>query len=96
MILLGAVVASPARLPASVATLIVGLCGIFHGYAHISEMTPGQSLFSYAAGFVLATAMLHAVGVLVGLTAMRHKSSAWIRFAGAATAMCGSLFAGRL
>jgi urease accessory protein len=45
---------------------IVGLFAIFHGHAHGSEMPLDASGFEYGIGFMLATAVLHAVGIGTG------------------------------
>ena len=43
------------------------LFALFHGHAHGAEMPESLSGLEYAAGFVLATALLHAVGIAIGL-----------------------------
>lgn len=44
--------------------LIVAFFAFFHGYAHGQEISASASLISYTAGFILATLMLHGVGIL--------------------------------
>jgi urease accessory protein len=51
---------------------IVGLFAVFHGHAHGTEMTPGQSAILYSIGFVIATGLLHAVGIGIGLIERWH------------------------
>lgn len=46
--------------------LLVVLFAMFHGYAHGTEMPDFSSPWLYFAGFLIATAMLHATGVAVG------------------------------
>jgi urease accessory protein len=46
---------------------VVGLFAVFHGHAHGAEMPSDASGASYAAGFMLATALLHGAGLLLGL-----------------------------
>ena len=46
---------------------LVGAFALFHGYAHGSEMADGNSGHVYVIGFVCATAILHALGVGLGL-----------------------------
>ena len=48
------------QLPVAVSSA-VALLGVFHGYAHHAEMGNAHWM-SYAAGFMLATALLHALG----------------------------------
>ena len=65
VVALGVLVALAARFPLVISVLIVGAFGMFHGHAHGGEIGTATEL-SYAAGFILATAILHAVGVLIG------------------------------
>ncbi len=41
-----------------------------HGYVHAAELQGDADVLSYASGFLLTTAVLHGVGVLVGLSKM--------------------------
>ena len=45
--------------------LLVAFFAFFHGYAHGQEIPVSASFVSYATGFVLATMLLHGVGILV-------------------------------
>ena len=67
VVALGAVVALRLNMPIAAAMGFVGFFAIFHGYAHGAEMPDTVSGFSYGAGFVLATALLHACGIGLGL-----------------------------
>ena len=67
---LGVMVAAMEVIPLKYGAALVALFAIFHGHAHASEMT-GTSITVYALGFVLATAVLHACGVGVGLAVRR-------------------------
>ncbi len=70
VIVLGLLVAMAFRASTLTAALIVGFFAFFHGYAHGGEI--GSAAFlSYGAGFALATALLHAAGIGVGLAAGR-------------------------
>ena len=71
---------------------MVGLFALCHGLAHGAEMPENAAGFAYGAGFVLATALLHACGIAAGLFAKSVASRQWapvVRFAGAAIAMGG-------
>jgi urease accessory protein len=50
---------------------LVGLFALFHGHVHGAEMPQTASGLAYGAGFVLATASLHAVGIGLGLAIYR-------------------------
>jgi urease accessory protein len=67
VIVLGATVALRWSPPLAGATGLVGLFALFHGHAHGAELPAGAAAADYAAGFLLATAGLHALGVAVGL-----------------------------
>jgi urease accessory protein len=66
VVVLGTMVALGVKAPLATAMGIVGLFAIFHGYAHGSEMPLDASGGAYAAGFILATALLHVVGIALG------------------------------
>lgn len=74
----------------AVAAIAVGAFAIFHGHAHGTEMG-GASPLSYGIGFVVATALLHAAGMLVAsrLTTPTDLPLAPTRVAGAIVAVVG-------
>jgi urease accessory protein len=67
VLVLGAIVAFGVQAPVAVAMALVAAFAVFHGHAHGAEMPSGGAIAPYAAGFVLATALLHAGGVTLGL-----------------------------
>jgi urease accessory protein len=66
VIVLGAIVALGSKAPVVIAMGIAGLFALFHGHAHGTEMPLDASGLGYAAGFMLATALLHAGGIALG------------------------------
>jgi urease accessory protein len=66
VIVLGAIVALGGKEPLAIAMGIAGLFALFHGHAHGTEMPLDASGLGYAAGFMLATALLHAGGIALG------------------------------
>jgi urease accessory protein len=66
VIVLGAIVALGVKAPVAAAMGIVGLFAVFHGHAHGMEMPENAGGVAYAAGFMIATAMLHVAGIGVG------------------------------
>ena len=66
VIVLGAIVAFGVKPPVAVAMGAVGLFAIFHGHAHGSEMPLDAAGLTMVIGFMLATAVLHAVGIGIG------------------------------
>jgi len=91
LLVLGVLIAAAARLPLVASTAIVGVFAVFHGYAHGAEMPPDASGLAYAAGFVLATALLHIAGIAMASLANSHGRAQWLRLAGAAIALCGGV-----
>ncbi|KAB2678564.1 HupE/UreJ family protein [Brucella tritici] len=92
VIVLGLLVAMAFRASTLTAALIVGFFAFFHGYAHGGEI--GSAAFlSYGAGFALATALLHAAGIGVGLAAGRmlqgRTGQIVMRIAGGFAALSG-------
>jgi urease accessory protein len=68
VVVLGLLIAVGIETPLALGAAIVGLFAFFHGHAHGTEAA-GAGIFSYAAGFTLSTAVLHAAGVGLGLGA---------------------------
>ena len=66
VLVLGLLVAMRVQLRWS-ALALVGVFAVFHGIAHAIEMPPEGLRIVYVGGFVLATALLHAAGVGLGL-----------------------------
>lgn len=91
-LVLGFLVVTEKRLPIGVALTIVGTFAIFHGYAHGTELPPGESGLLYSAGFVVATGCLHGVGITIGLLQRWPRGRAAIRAAGAVVAGGGVYF----
>ncbi|PDT01316.1 urease accessory protein [Rhizobium chutanense] len=71
VIVLGAIVALSVKAPTAVAMGVVGLFAIFHGHAHGAEMPEDAGGAAYAAGFMIATALLHAAGLGLGFLIAR-------------------------
>ncbi|HEY6644866.1 HupE/UreJ family protein [Povalibacter sp.] len=94
VIVLGVLVAVGVRLPVVASALLVAMFAIFHGYAHAAE-APSSQIGIYAVGFVTATVILHALGVLAGMAAMRQANAPLQiqlnRFAGFAIAVSGAV-----
>jgi len=91
-ILLGAAVAFAVRPALVVAALLVGVFAIFHGYAHGTELPPGQSALLYSVGFVVATGCLHGLGIGIGAVHRWTWGQKLLRAAGAAIAVGGVFF----
>jgi urease accessory protein len=88
-LVLGAMIAFAARPPLGVTALIVALFAIFHGYAHGAELPAAANAVSYAFGFVVATGLLHAIGILIGTVRALPGGAQALRVGGAAIALVG-------
>jgi urease accessory protein len=66
VVVLGLAVALRIGVSTLVAVSLVGFFAVFHGHAHGAEMAPSRSGLPYAAGFICATALLHALGIALG------------------------------
>lgn len=92
VVVLGLLVALALPVSAAAGAIIAGFFAFFHGHAHGGEIG-GAAILSYGAGFALATALLHAAGIGIGLAAGRvmigQKGRLAMRIAGGATAVGG-------
>jgi urease accessory protein len=61
--------------PVPTAAVMVGAFALFHGLAHGAEMPESASGLGFASGFVLATGLLHALGLGAGLLLTRRRVS---------------------
>jgi urease accessory protein len=71
VLVLGVILLAAPTLPVWAPMIAVGLFALFHGHAHGTEMPEAAAPLAYAAGFVIATATLHALGVGIGIAARR-------------------------
>ncbi|MDH5285894.1 MAG: HupE/UreJ family protein [Betaproteobacteria bacterium] len=91
-IVLGAMVLLEARPPLWAAAAIVAFFAIFHGHAHGRELPPGTSALLYSLGFVVATGLLHATGILLGVAHRWAAGRHAVRVAGGGVALAGLFF----
>lgn len=91
VIVLGLAVAARLTLPAVAAAALVGVFAIFHGHAHGAEMPMDASGLGYAAGFMLATALLHGAGLGLGIGGAKlgRRSELALRAGGGGMAALG-------
>jgi len=97
VVVFGLALASGLALPVGLAMGLAGFFAIFHGHAHGAEMPANASGAAYAAGFLIATALLHGSGIALGMGAARLASQRAVRIGGAVMAAAGvGLLAGWL
>ena len=88
VLVLGGAIALRVAPTAFVGAVLVGALALFHGHAHGAEMPAGAGIAAYAAGFALATAVLHALGSRLG-RALAGGPPWRARLAGGAVAAVG-------
>lgn len=88
VLILGLAVAFAARPPLAAAMAVTAGFALFHGYAHGGEMGDGVAT-TYAAGMLLATALLHGFGLVAALLSQQVATPVLTRAAGAAVAVAG-------
>jgi urease accessory protein len=89
IVVLGLLVLAAARLPVALGAVLVAVFALLHGHAHGAELPSGAAAATYAAGFALATALLHAVGLGIAHLGRRDNGKLIVRGAGAAVAVGG-------
>jgi urease accessory protein len=100
VIVFGAALAVPFRLSTAAAMCLVGFFALFHGHAHGAEMPVDAAGLEYGLGFVLATGVLHVIGIGIGLgtgLVAERYSGRIAQVSGAGMAIAGTvLLAGML
>jgi len=90
-VVLGALILGQVRLPLAIAVLIVAFFAVFHGHAHGTEMSSGANAMLYSIGFVIATGLLHAAGIALGVIHRWDTGRVILRAAGSVV-LCGGLY----
>lgn len=92
VVAIGLMAAAALRVPTAAAMAMVGVFALFHGHAHGGELGTAGAL-PFAAGFALATALLHVAGIALGAGIGRAVGGGFgrtaTRAAGALTALGG-------
>lgn len=91
-IVLGLLIAFGLRLPLAAAGIIVGLFAVFHGHAHGAELPEAADPLAYAVGFVIATGLLHLVGIAFGMLARWPAGYRTVRAGGGVIAVVGIIY----
>jgi urease accessory protein len=65
---------------------------LFHGHAHGSELPRGSSALLYSLAFVIATGLLHLLGILLGETRRWPVGRRFVQAAGGRLACAGMHF----
>ena len=89
VVVLGLLVLAAAQLPVALGAILIAAFALLHGHAHGAELPDGAAATTYAAGFVIATAILHAIGIGVARIASSANGRLLVRGAGALVAAAG-------
>ena len=92
VLVLGGCIALAIKAPVWAASLIVAAFALFHGYAHGRELPSAADPVGYSAGFVLATGLLHVLGIGIGTLKERPGGVVAVRAAGGLVAAAGAWF----
>lgn len=92
VVALGAAILAAYRAPVWLAMIVVGLFGLFHGYAHGLELPSMADPIGFSLGFVIATGLLHVAGIVIGLAVDRPGGRTLLRAIGGAIAAAGLWF----
>jgi urease accessory protein len=92
VLVLGGCIAFAVRAPVWVACVIVATFALFHGYAHGRELPSAADPVGYSAGFVLATGLLHVLGIGIGTINSRPGGLAVTRSSGGLITLVGVWF----
>ena len=84
-LVLGLVVAIAFKAPVWLAVLLVSAFALFHGVAHGYELPEAASPIAYGIGFMVATGLLHMLGIAIGLL------QDWRQFGPRIVQACGSV-----
>ncbi len=90
VIVLGGLVAAGFRLPLTASAALVAVFALFHGYAHATE-APSSQFGAYAMGFVVATLILHGLGIVTGSLLTRRDTTTLRRASGSVIALVGAV-----
>jgi urease accessory protein len=90
VLVMGLLVATLARLPATASIVLVAVFALFHGSAHGAEMPFAAAPVVYGLGFLVSTAALHLSGIGLGRLARRTGAAWLLRGAGVITGGFGA------
>ena len=89
---LGLMVAFRVRMAFWAAAMFVTVFALFHGYSHGREMPQAADAASFAIGFVVATGLLHVLGISIGIGDRSRIGRCAVQGLGVAIAAVGGFF----
>jgi len=96
VLVLGAAIWLDWQLSMRWASALVMVFALSHGYVHAAEMTADSNQLGYAAGFIMATACLHGLGLSLGLLSFQSLKVIRMVFAVICSAVGVMLMAGSI
>lgn len=90
LLVMGVLIAAAVHLPLLTSSVLVGTFALCHGYAHGAETPADVSGMSYTIGFILATSLLHVLGIASASLFRRLRRGDWVRYAGSLVTLSGS------
>jgi urease accessory protein len=91
VVVLGLMIMLATRPPLAASTVLVSLFALFHGHVHGTELPDTAASSGYFLGFVVATVILHVVGLGLGRIGRLPYGLRAMRVAGSAIAVAGVL-----
>lgn len=91
LMVLGLIIAMKWRVVPLLASMIVGVFALFHGFAHGVEMPLAASPMAYITGFTLATILLHGLGAVLAYGFQQSSQVVLMRAGGVGLAGTGLL-----
>jgi urease accessory protein len=73
VLMTGLLLGTTHQLPSGMCAALVASFALFHGFAHGAEMPQATEPMNYAFGFLLATTLLHAIGLGFGVLLNKHQ-----------------------
>ncbi|MDQ7074182.1 MAG: HupE/UreJ family protein [Gammaproteobacteria bacterium] len=90
LLVVGLLLASKMALPVAFSAILISLFALFHGGAHGVEMPFSASPLLYGLGFLLSTAALQGVGLVLGRMVQQARTEWLLRSAGLAASGFGA------
>ena len=88
VIVVGLAIALDVRTPVLASAAVIGVFALAHGQAHGAEIPLGTNFYGYAAGFMVATGLLHAFGL--GMGGLMPRGAVAVRTVGTIIALAGA------
>lgn len=93
VILFGVAILFTPKLPLKSTIAIAAFFALLHGHSHGQEMSIVSNFALYSLGFILSTALLHMLGITLGLLGRQNNLfSKTLRFSGVAISLLGVFF----